>query len=172
MTAGSLDSSLPRLASLLCFIPRSQTPAEGEKRFYLPAAAASHSLLLDLPLSLSLSLFLTTPPLPPRLSSSYPLPCYSCPPSLSLAPSLELCFLAVSEQLSMPQTHIHAHKNTHREQTLDPKAFLNGRDGGGKASKREIKPKSDCCISAISPRNEKTLSPSISISICLSAHRL
>lgn len=61
VTAGSLDSSLPQLASLLCFIPRSQTPAEGEKSFYLPAAAASHSLLLDLSLSQS------TPPSLARL---------------------------------------------------------------------------------------------------------
>lgn len=53
VTAGSLDSSHPRLASLLCFIPRMQTPAEGKKRFYLPAAAASYSLLLDLSLSQS-----------------------------------------------------------------------------------------------------------------------
>lgn len=53
VTAGSLDSSLRWLASLFRFIPHSQTPAEGEKSFYLPAAAASHSLLLDLSLSQS-----------------------------------------------------------------------------------------------------------------------
>ncbi len=58
VTAGSLDLSLPCLASLLCFIPRLQTPAEGEKSFYLPAAAASHSLLLDLSLSQSTPPFL------------------------------------------------------------------------------------------------------------------
>lgn len=41
VTAGSPDSSHNRLALLLRFIPCTQTPAEAEKRFYLPAAAAS-----------------------------------------------------------------------------------------------------------------------------------
>lgn len=102
VTAGSLDSSLPRLASLLCFIPRSQTPAEGEKSFYLPAAAASHSLLLDLSLSQS------TPPL------------FGSPPPIRflVTPASPLLSLSLSSFLCHKHTHAH---------TLDPKASLDDR---------------------------------------------
>lgn len=47
VTAGR-DSALARLVFLLCFIPPSLTDAEAENCFYLPGAAASHSLLPNL----------------------------------------------------------------------------------------------------------------------------
>lgn len=81
VTAGSLDRSLPRLPLLLCFILRWQTPTEGEKSFYLPAAAASHSLLRDLSLSQST---------PPSLALLLLLSASSLLPSLSLSLSLAL----------------------------------------------------------------------------------
>lgn len=96
VSPGSLDPSLARLPPLLCFIPRSQTPAEGERSFYLPAAAASRSLLLNLHPSL--------------LGSSPPPIRFLVTP----ASPLSLALWAVSEQLSMQQTH-----------TLDPKPCLN-----------------------------------------------
>lgn len=93
--------SLPRLASLLCFIPRSQAPAEGEKSFYLPAAAASHSLLLALSLSQSYPSLLGSPPPPIR---------FLVTPALALTLSPFLIRLLVN---SFP-----CHKHTHLTQKL------------------------------------------------------
>ena len=96
VTAGSLYSLLLWLASVLCFIPRTQTPVEAEKSFYLRLLQL-HTLFCS---------FSHNQPLPPLLSSSYWLPRYSC---LSLSLYLSLSLSAVSEQLSMPQTHKRTH---------------------------------------------------------------
>lgn len=107
MTAGSLDLSLPRLPSLLCFIPRSQTPAEGKKSFYLPAAAASHSLLLDsLTLAVHPSLLGSPPPIRSLITPA--------PLSRSLSLSSSLSWLLVSSFLC----HKHTHAYTHLTQKL------------------------------------------------------
>lgn len=91
VTAGR-DSALARLVFLLCFIPPSLTDAEAENCFYLPGAAASHSLLPNLsqstPPSLALLLLSASSlllPLPPSLSLSL---------SLSLLPPCLLVFCA------------------------------------------------------------------------------
>lgn len=108
VAAGSLDPPLPRLSELLCLIPRSQTPAEAERSFYLPAAAASRSLLRD-----------------PS----------SAPPSLALVllQSAFLLLLSLPSSLSrLLVSSFLCHKHT-----LDPEAFVND-GGGMTASSRGI----------------------------------
>ncbi len=123
VTAGSLDSSLPQLASLLCFIPRSQTPAEGEKKLLSPGCC---SFTLSSARSLSLTIH------PSLLGSPPPIRFLVTPASLSLCSSL--FWLLVSSFL--------CHKNTHAH-TLDPKASLNDRLQEGRRKKQREGEKSN-----------------------------